>query len=903
MKKKLALFILMIICTTSIFGCGDASSELMSTFNSEMSSTIAARGQQNIEIAKMFRQLKMLNDKDIEAIEKNINKQVEIAQNHESMQEYATYLSKKVTMYTLGGNGAPNTLQASIDDTTVDLNWDGSGWGAEDVVLTQGAPGVNLKVPVDNNNQANDWDEDDLENLPPSAFIISNYLHSNQYKELTNNMVPGGVYVRGSEETQEVPHVGWIKDKVEPLPFIEENIANKLNEVTKIEVYVLKPDISVTFDNDLEGLMSEIKIAINSDNSRDYLSKYFERAQDITENGNGKYVNLIENDNKTWNIVDISKPHAGNDEHDNVVGYDMVLGQDELTNAVHIQCYEFSDFARQLYQQLFTGDGIPRYYLDSSGDGIKAYLIEYPISVIDGMYTSEDGKSVECDFKSSGLGVNLVEGTYVKYKANDDGTFDTSEATTIGKDSSNGFYLTLDETGNNDDSSNTSLALKGYAANIIKTIGSGYSGSADNISQTIIANGNDHVVLTGRIVLRDYLEGTYAPDFQQDKATGNYGEPEVVFGRKIRFNTENDKWQTEDATLKVVTSEGDEYVDNTKHNQKLVYSKTDTDVAYFVDQSGAKVDSAPALSITEFCDIEYLEKPNVDDRAVITLNGIGESGDMTNGHESTSRTIGEIDTLQHIVIENGGTSNYHNEAGDTYKIHVTDVFPGPNIGVYDYEHDDEQKQRMYVMATKSGLFKTSLYSGWINSSSETGSLKWWQGYLTDNNFNYTIDSDTTNEYINANYKLGQTQSNVTQLNLGTLDKINEMYAEEDKDYTLSIMKTIFMIGGWVIIIYSAVLMLLWAIDVNSGLGIQLLEKATFGNWVAVKYEDDIPIHDENGTHYMTFKRISLRCMIMIGIGLILIYVNMFWLVLQLIRIFGKLGQSIQDIISGTQGQV
>lgn len=104
--------------------------------------------------------------------------------------------------------------------------------------------------------------------------------------------------------------------------------------------------------------------------------------------------------------------------------------------------------------------------------------------------------------------------------------------------------------------------------------------------------------------------------------------------------------------------------------------------------------------------------------------------------------------------------------------------------------------------------------------------------------------------------------------------------------------------GWALVVGSFLLLLLWVIDTNTDVGLGLLEKVTFSNWVAVKYEEDIPAHNVNDQKYMTFKRIMIRVMIIIAIGILLIRIDVFYILTIIVDMFGQLASQAEKIIKG-----
>ena len=98
--------------------------------------------------------------------------------------------------------------------------------------------------------------------------------------------------------------------------------------------------------------------------------------------------------------------------------------------------------------------------------------------------------------------------------------------------------------------------------------------------------------------------------------------------------------------------------------------------------------------------------------------------------------------------------------------------------------------------------------------------------------------------------------------------------------------------------YSVVLGLAYVADVTADLGIRFLEKLTFGQWVAVKYDTDVPTHDQESRQYLTFGRMASRLIVLIGVGALLASVDILNLVIILIDTFGGIANKIGEILTG-----
>jgi hypothetical protein len=449
--------------------------------------------------------------------------------------------------------------------------------------------------------------------------------------------------------------------------------------------------------------------------------------------------------------------------------------------------------------------------------------------------------------------VNLFTGKIVKYDVDSTGVKWLASGTAIDNSVEN--YLNVDAASSNNETSKSSFILKGMTTTTIS-----YNLSSGEAKQNIT---------TGRIVLRDYLEATYAPGFIDN-------EPVVSFGRKIRVNF----------------SQWDESVYD-KNNAYTQYSpywdKTQT-FGYYVDKSGDRIETSPTLKITDLADINYLMTGTTSSTWTKNkLYSIVEPGQKTSKTEATAEA-GEVhsaDQLEKYTV-------------DSKKLQTTLPLPSKYLAKEDFDNDTTSKQRFYVLATKYNMFDTGLFSDWIESTSSTASLDWWDSYLATYNYLYSPGHEAVNNYLKTNYAYELSQNGVVVLDLETVSKVQEIFDDKTAHDRVSNIRTFFMILGWVLIIYSMILMLCWGVDANMDIGVKLLEKATFGHWVAIKYEDDVPYMNTNGRTYLTGSKMFIRCLIIISLGLIIIYVNIFTVVLRLIELFGSFASKIEKIILGTR---
>lgn len=833
---KKSIFAGLVMATAfSLTGC---ESGLQDFAESTLPQAIRDRGEINKQLAADFVTIGALSEKQYESVCDNIEKQVDkytkTGDNGEMSAQVLSTVAQSVSQYTLGGSGTPSYV-VYIDDDNVSHNMEYEpGSYADSYYAYKENDEVVYKVL--NSTYAMSYKNGNA----LSNFIISNYLDVYQFGHAGRGEGDVGATIERPEK------------KIEPIQLISDDVAKSLNKLTKAEVYILRDDIlAQTGESTLDGVIAMVQKAVNEPSKADQqrlLANYFCKAKD----DKGNNITLIDAEDQTFDLIQQSKP---NDGSKNEPGYDLVIGQYDMEDCIHVR---FTEFSQEAYDVLdkFVGQGSSRYFLVPSHDGSwKAYLMQYPVYTINTMTDlRNENNEVMVDFKKSGLGINLMTKQFVKYKSTGVNEFDEMQATAIEMEEGEDYYLTLLASQNNDEEGVASLVVKGFADTVITD-----------------TSGVDHRCLTGRVVLRDYLESTYAPAYD----SGDDGSL-VVFGRKIRFDMSDEFWEYGTCNY---TDRELESTFNVKQSS-LVYKKKGN-IAYFVDKDGIKINNTPYLQITDFCDAYKLYKTEV----IARLPFIGE----------------ERTTIESQVTDEKEKTPLMSKLKCTTEvdsIEPTMMFPSEELGKADFETDSNKKQRFYTITTTKGLFDSALFSGWIDSESSTASLIWWNKYLADRGFLYGVSNAEVNNYLLGNYKYELSQYGYVVIDLETVAAIQEMYEKEDDQSRLSFIRTVFILIGWTLIAGSVIIVLFWVYDTNTALGVKLLDKVTLGHWVAIKYKEDIPSNRMQGVEYITAAKLVVKCFVMITIGILIIRVNIFVVIQFMVHMFGRAAEVIDQFIKG-----
>jgi len=854
--KRLATICIATISLMGLSGCGK--STMQNFAMTTLPQALSERANANIELAKKFHLINAISDEDYSNIVSNINDQLarylegvtdsedETSTIDNTVVSESIDAVRRLHIAGIGTNPAlPDELDVIVDEQIekLVLNSDKTAY------CTMGTADEHVYyMPYPDENHSFDSGE------TLASHVMSNYV---AYKRLKADSRNDEILYRQNKNIEPIQFFTTRYDDASEKHIIEDSMAEKLNSITKSKLYVLRTDIVNNYGtNELDQLMANVQAALEGtsgdktsadmDKAIQHLSNYFVEATD----NSGNPIYLL--DDKEYNMVQISRKQPDG-EHKVEPGYDLRISQYNIEDVMDLVIAELN---QEAYNNLAGELGLDatRIHLVKHGAEWKAYLMIYPISVINSLTLTEDKDSggyerVEAGIKKSGLGINLKTGKFIKYGFDETtGKFDENDVTEIDAEE---FYLTITPSQNETVAGTSSLVLSGYTTTTVK----------DN-------SGREHSIYCGRIILRDYLEATFAPGYN----TGDDGNL-AVFGRKIRMNMGAEDFEVSDSVSRTVN--GVEIPQT-----RLLYDRGVT-VGYFVDINGEKVINSPELEITDFCGAEMLQR-DIKNATVFRLPYINEEVSYKYG-DVTSDTP----DISELTISN---------MADT--IYPTMWFPSPDLGAVDYRTDNEKMQRFYCIATTKGIFQSALYSSWINSETPEASLAWWNGYLQDNGFTYNVSVADIQQYLTGNYRYEISQTGVVILDLETVEKIQEIFDSEDDQKRISFIRTAFIIAGWLMIGLSFVLMLLWVFDTNTDIGFGLLEKFTMGRWVAVKYEDDIPYNNANSQRYITFKGVIMKTLIFIAVGIILIRINVFAIAQLLIQTFGQIATGIEKMIRG-----
>ncbi|MEE1072231.1 MAG: hypothetical protein U0L26_07565, partial [Cellulosilyticum sp.] len=323
MKKRL-ITILAILGTSILLG--GCQSNLTEFANDTLPLAIENRGEINKQWAADFNKIGALDDATYNKICSNIDTQVAKyikdragTTSSDTLGEVADAISQ----YELGGHGKPSTLSLIDGENTYNLIWDGGAYKAKD---SEG----NIKFTLTDDTATKSKDVNG--GLVLSNFIMSNYLHSNEFSKGGTGSV-GDVIHRDT---------GAIK----PIELISNTAVNDINNAVKGEVHVLKSDILRSGETaSLDGVIAKVQNLIATGNTAG-LQEYFEAAIDIHDVSKGTSapkIHLVDDDDPDFKLVEKSKPSTLGGASG--PGYDLIIPQDELADCLHVRFIEFNQDA------------------------------------------------------------------------------------------------------------------------------------------------------------------------------------------------------------------------------------------------------------------------------------------------------------------------------------------------------------------------------------------------------------------------------------------------------------------------------------------------------------------------------------------------------------------------------
>lgn len=625
------------------------------------------------------------------------------------------------------------------------------------------------------------------------------------------------------EAGKNVPLFKGTGSQVTPIVLIDPQTGSDLNSKFGFEVHVLKPLAEMEDEKNLDDIMARVASAIKSDGKIDesVLAQVFEAAKDE----NGKPVKLLDTSDEKYKVVKAStgskkvgldnkvKGSYSVSSSDNLSissGYSAKPGVDMViksqTTSKDLLAIRFMEFDQEAVDRIIATIGVnPDQYLFYNN---KVYVMEYPVFALDEL--SIDNGNFRSSFIKSDIGINIKTGKLVRKSAEGGVYMESSDP-----------YLSVNGAKSANEESKSSFTILGEA-----------EGGLEFVRESGTVK-----VRTGRVVLRDYLEATYAPGVVNN-------EKLVVLGRKVRI--------------------------------KNFSGSSSTIFAEFYDKAGNKLENTNGIYVKDVADFESLAG------ADSVVKRLPRDGEVLGKQEATGvvsgSNLGKIDELSRELVD---------------KIKPATVFPGSKLGSVDA--GVSSKPLFYAITVTASAFDTGLFSGWINNGDLTqNSMGWWQNWLANpsRSYLYRINGEALQNFLVENYTFDLQQSGIIVLDLKVIASIQNQMNSDNRNNTVAQYRTVFVVIGWGLMVYGMILMLAWVLDTNVDLGFNLLEKLSFKQMIATKDETIM------GDRYVGIGTVVKKSLVMLVVGVMLISLNVIDLILLVVKMFGGVADIITNLISG-----
>lgn len=699
---------------------------------------------------------------------------------------------------------------------------------------------------------------DESSNISESDFnakYLSNYMLEKR------NSSASKLVDFSSLDNMSIFHTG---SKIETIDLITDAAGSNLSKRMNYEVYVLKPDsFSANNTDGIDKLVELIK-AYKKDSSnvdKSYFDQYFtDSGETLLDSKNKQYQILqdstgspyVDSNNKVIKGLNI-KNSTFAESYTNEPGKDMIVydGPTDSDNEYGkpVMAIRLHELNKEAVDNVISKLGTdPDKYLFI---GNKVYLLQYPVYTIASINSdTEDYSNYSCKFQKSNMLVNLASESILKSCESWGG----SDGSTVVCNSTDS-YLKLCGAKSAEDITESSFVVMGKTPD-----GDGVNVGANNKN-----------VSTSMIVLRDYLEAYYSPGIvSQDNM--------VAFGRKIRVMQFSGNKANPIAEYYGFDGKPLDLASTLTDSSDSSSSSNNTDDSSTVSESNK-------LYLNDLCDFGIL----VDDNPYVKYIGT---------EKEKSSIVSEVDLVNQVKDSDSDSSD---KLANLKKLCVNSIspcaqFPGDFMGSSDMSSKDTPL--FYAMAVNKSMFDTGLFSGWINTSATTDSLNWWNTWLKARGYVYSIDASKLNDYISNNYSFELQKSGLLVLDLETVSKIQKEYSKEDQSNTMKIFRTTSVVIGFALICYSFILVMSWVVDTNVDLGFGLLEKLTFGHWIAVKDASEVPYIDTEDRKYVSFQKVVVNSIIISVVGVVLILINVVNVVIWLLQAFGGIAVKLGQLITG-----
>ena len=413
-------------------------------------------------------------------------------------------------------------------------------------------------------------------------------------------------------------------------------------------------------------------------------------------------------------------------------------------------------------------------------------------------------------------------------------------------------------------------------------------------------NGNIRVdVQTVAFRLTDYLELTYMPGAAMDANGGVLDdEPFIATGRRITLT-------------KLASSREDKEV------------SLDEVVGYYGNKYGNPMEINDGTSQVKLGDIiDYTSGAGDYEEVGLKLNAqkgkvvppqtvLDASGNYAEAFHEAGVT-GRLSSVTGEVLDRVQLQyEMHNDTINPV-IQFTSVAedPKPALDGCDYgrirevnPNGEEIKPSMYYgICIYTNPYETGLYIQWIDldeaRAKENGCLKWWNSWLAEHNYYYSIDVENLKQMINGIYAItfAKLSSDMT-FRQDVIEVINKENRKQDDTKLVRLIRTVEILMGIFFIFYGLLLQVAWIIDINITDGPGFLRILTLDKLYAVdSWDTDLPRSYEGHVN-ADFKYLIVLTLLFVIIGIFLIIFDLPTIANMLISFVKRLMEFFTNVIN------
>ena len=741
-------------------------------------------------------------------------------------------------------------IQKECDGLMHDLNLDSSD-NASTSALKSVAKSIVGWHWVDPKTKGEDVKESDIEDEYLSNWIDANSGYSSYFPILEDG-----------------------KGDIKPIQVVSPTSTDLVDRLG-YTVYVLNGNA------DLEAVSKNLKnVDLTKKETYAWLNTYFHAVKDK----NGKEIRLIDTSKKENQIIGASSGSSlvleqfdssgkSTNKHKvvsqvasngtggmtsgvNEPGIDLsILQNDEYTIAMR-----FVEFNQKAFDTINAKLGLgDEAYLIVPGNN-AAYLMQYPVGYVSGYEVN--GTNYEAKIKKSKLVVNIKTGDIGKVSgdANDLSAKMTSKIDQY-------YTLVLDQPGT------SSFTVYGETG----------IGTVEDCWNLEYGEPLTKVSIP-RIVLIDYLEASFSPGVVSNTNM-------TCYGRKIRLSV------------------GTAFSGSISNSRPAIGWYCDFNGANPTDPSDSRW-----VYLDDICDIKCMDYPTNAGSSI----SLGSKPYIKHLPGTGIETIASEQDENDLISKIEGDSEYSLEKLSDLEfiirnsIECSAEFPGAQLNPNDEDKKPESsgssdtntfasyasdRPLFYAFAFRKNFSESGLIK-YITSEASIDSTTWWNSWLKEHAYSYNIPTEATLEYFKNNYSYELNDAGIININLETIAKIQKEFDNADKLSTTHNIRSFFKLLGYALICYSFLMMLCWTVDISVDLGFNLLEKLTFGRFIAVNSEEEIPKTSDLPTSYVGFNTVLMSSLKIASLGIILVFIDFVQITVLLIDLVGKIATFFSNIIGG-----